>query len=341
MSRTDFHALAVAFAHEKLKGWRDVTISNSKLTQFVGNSNKVFLFEPTILTDPPKVVFRYFGPNEITDKARERKIYTKLTQHGLAPQNFGDSSTCRLEFFLDGYQPVENRFFGDLDSAAKVAKKLRIMHCVDMREVLQGEGLMTDLNMRKWRDIILNKISIYGEAQNAVLEVIKEENFEVYDRIIPKDSPIVFSHLDPSMLNILYHPDKKSVFLIDYEFSGFAYRAVDFALMLNESQIDYLYAFSPFYRLCPEMRPTDEIVKHYVTEYGEGKEMWVEVKRCLAATHLIWALWSLAMYSGPSEGYNYLSFGLMRFSMFKTECDQYEAAGGLENLQKTAEAIFS
>ena len=112
-------------------------------------------------------------------------------------------------------------------------------------------------------------------------------------------------------------------------------------LMLSEMQLDFLYEKPPYYKFHPEYAPSDELIKEYVLAYGEGKDMWIEVKRTLIATHYLWAVWSLAMYNGPTEGYNYLTYSMLRFNEFKNHYSEYIEQGGEATLLKISEELFS
>eukprot|EP00358_Blepharisma_japonicum_P001926 CAMPEP_0202945938 /NCGR_PEP_ID=MMETSP1395-20130829/7756_1 /ASSEMBLY_ACC=CAM_ASM_000871 /TAXON_ID=5961 /ORGANISM="Blepharisma japonicum, Strain Stock R1072" /LENGTH=122 /DNA_ID=CAMNT_0049646255 /DNA_START=686 /DNA_END=1054 /DNA_ORIENTATION=+ len=116
---------------------------------------------------------------------------------------------------------------------------------------------------------------------------------------------------------------------------------MDFGLLLNEITYDFLYDKFPYWKYCEELKATDEIVERYVRAYGEGAEMWVEVKQSLIASNYIWAMWSLASYKGPSEGYDFLEYALTRYRRFKNEYQQFLENGGLEGLIRRSREIFA
>ena len=141
-------------------------------------------------------------------------------------------------------------------------------------------------------------------------------------------------------MNFLYSRSLDSVKFIFFEFAGLSYRSLDLALMLIECQKDYYYDLPPFFRMVDELAPNEEIVKKYVLAYGEGREMWVEVMRSLVVVHLVWSLWSFAVYEGVKDGYDYLLNGLTRFRMFKDEVKKFRQNGGLEYLEEASRKIF-
>jgi thiamine kinase-like enzyme len=342
MAFTDFHSRALDFASAHIETWKSMSKSDSSITLLTGNSNKVFLLQTSSAVVPNKLIYRVFGPNEITDKARERSIFSQLSFYDFGPKNLGDCSTERLEEYLEGFRTIENILFHDQKIISLITKEMKKMHYFDMTKVIGNEGNMTEENVLKWRNLIKEKLRIYEDAGklSIVQNIVAQSTLDVFLEVLPRDSEVVYSHLDPSPINLLYNPDKGKVNFIDYEFSGFSYRSMDFALMLNECQIDFFYDKPPFYRICEELAPSNSLIKEYVLSYGEGKDLWVEIKRSLIASHYVWALWSLAVYSGLSEGYDYLEFGLKRFQMFQDSLKKYVDNGGVEYLKMMADDLF-
>jgi ethanolamine kinase len=343
MTDRDYHELALSFVKLNLQAWSEATKDNTSIAVLTGNSNKVFLLETTLDVYPSSLIYRYFGPNEITDKSRERLIFSKFALEGLGPKSLADSNTERLEQYLEGYAPMTNAHLTDPAIIIKIAKRLRKVHSLDMTTLLANEGLMIDENPKKWRNLIINKINSLSDHDhiNEIMELVSQETLDMYNEVLPRNSPIVYSHLDPSLLNFLYNPDKQKVCFVDYEFSGYAYRSMDFGLLITEMQIDYFYDKPPFYKYCPEFAPTDELIKKYVIAYGESEEMWAEVKQTVIASHYYWSMWALAVYQGPTNGYDYLTYCLLRFSLFKDEYNRFKMQGGVEGIKAASKKVFN
>lgn len=342
MSSTDFHSKALQFALNHLKTWKAVTKDTSSITLLTGNSNKVFLLETSLPIIPKQIIYRVFGPNEITDKFRERKIFSQLSLYNFGPKNLADSETERLEEYLEGFHPIPNKMFHDRRILKKIAKKLKRLHNLNMSKVIGGEGIMTDSNLIKWKNLIVEKRKLYEEAGvwEKVQDIIGEDSLDAFNEVMPRESEVVYCHLDPSPLNFLYNEQKNKVAFVDFEFSGYSYRSMDIGLMLNEVQMNYLVEESPFFSIFEDLAPTDALVKEIVLAYGEGKELWIEVKRSLIASHFVWSLWGLANYNGPTNGYDYLQFGLTRFNMFEVALKEYVDKGKIEYLKAIAEDLF-
>lgn len=296
MSIEQHHTSAVEFIKTHVRSWKDISIDNTSINLLTGNSNKVYLVSTSLQISPNKFIYRIFGPDYITNKSRERRIFHKLSSLGYAPKTYGESPRERIEQYLENYLPMSRPMFHEPQIIDQIAKRLRVLHSIDMSEVLSGESIISIENPRRWREFCNNRISTNPnfihkiEVRDEIQDLLDYNVFERFNSILPKNSPVVYSHLDPSSLNFLYNAQNNQVYFIDFEFSGFSYRSMDFGLALNEVTFDFLYDKYPYWKHCPELSPTDGIVEAYVRAYGEGAEMWVEVKQALIAAHYIWAI---------------------------------------------------
>lgn len=342
MSINQFHIRALSFASSQLDSWKLISLSDSSIIWLCGNSNKVFLLSTNLPIVPQKLIYRIFGPNEITNKARERKIFTNLSSIGFGPKNLGDSTTERLEEYLEGYTPTPNNLFFEQNFIANFLHILKEFHYFDMSNIVKNEGNIIEINIHNWLNLIKSKLHLFESIGklNEILEIISESTLNSFWSVVPTDSEMVYCHLDPAPTNILYNSTNSSVRIVDFEFSGMTYRSIDFGLLLNDIVMDYYYDKTPFFRVNEGLVVDDNLIKSYALAYGEGKEMWVEIKRSIIACHFIWCLWSLAFNSGPTEGFDYLEFGIFRYKLFRENLKIYLKNGGVEYLKNIAEDLF-
>ena len=339
----NFHRKAIDFIHEHVEAWAEVTTDTSSIELLTGTSNKVFRVENSCGAVPHRIIYRSFGPNEVTDKTRERKMYRELCAAGLAPFSYGESETERLEEFLEGYITMTATSFTDSCIIKSICERLRRMHSVDMTVCLENEGLIVDVNIQKWRKLVLDKLGIFENLEEfrEIVELVSEETWNMYNEVVPRDSPVVYSHLDPNPLNFLYNPSTREVYFIDFEFSGYFYRSTDFGLMLTETKFNFLVDEPPFYEYYAERDISDELIKEYAMEYGGGSEMWGEIKRSVITSNYIWAVWDIAMAKVPVIGFDFIANAMLRFREFKKDYYQFKSYGGQNHLESLGKQIFS
>lgn len=60
-------------------------------------------------------------------------------------------------------------------------------------------------------------------------------------------SPIVFAHNDTNSTNMLFDPHSHQIYLLDYEYSGYNYRAFELGNFFNEQLWDYEVPTPPYF----------------------------------------------------------------------------------------------
>ena len=112
-----------------------------------GTSNKVYTITNQLGIFPEKLIYRFFGSSEVTDKERERKIFNQLYIHNLAPRNYGESSVSRIEEYLDNYVTMTINDFYDHQTIEKICRRIKEFHSLDMNNILNSEVPMFDIKV--------------------------------------------------------------------------------------------------------------------------------------------------------------------------------------------------
>jgi thiamine kinase-like enzyme len=333
---------ALQYIKQQILSWHEVTSETSAFTLLTGTSNKVYKVQTSLLVVPQVIIFRVFGPNEITDKVRERRIFNALSSQNLSAKNLSESQSWRLEEYLENYLPMTTPDYFSPDNIQQISQKFKAFHNIDMSNIVEIDENILENNIEKWRNIGRKKVSLLKNQDyiNILNELLSDESLNKCQNLIPRNSPIVFCHLDPSSFNLLYNRKLQDFFLIDYEFSGYWYRAIDFALMFTEIKIDYEVQEPPYFKYYPEKQVSDEVIKRYVLEYGEGAEMWVEVKMLLILGQYIWGVWDLAMWNDQKTGFDYIENAVMRLREFTKDYDEFVEKGGRDYLVRVSERLF-
>jgi thiamine kinase-like enzyme len=154
-------------------------------------------------------------------------------------------------------------------------------------------------NMRKWREICLEKYVTPIPASRSHLESLKNELLEDSTMLEVEDwgvteGGLAFVHGDCLKDNILYKPGS-SKGLIDFEYSGYASPAFDIASVFTELTYDITRPTHPFFVYLPENKVSDAEIAEWVKAYGDGPEFYVQVKITAMISHIYWAFWGLAM----------------------------------------------
>lgn len=335
--------LAVVKSSES--SWVKVTPESCKVTRLVSNSSKVFLVETSLQIQPKRFIFRLFGSSETLNLAVASQIVQKLCKHKLAPTVYSETTTYRLEEFLEGFRNLSRSEIVQPRIACKISKKLREMHSLDLSDILDRDSIVCSVNALKWRKLaqsVFEDISLFTRTEevNQVSEYLNERYLEMFSEVLPKESPIVLAHMDTSFLNILYQEAKDEVYVLDFDYTGYCYRGFDIAMLLTDVKYDYNYPVYPFYEYQEQAYPGDEVLASCVKAYGEGVEMFVECKRCMVASNYLWAMWAFSLYSESSDGMDMLGYGLLRFQEFLNGYQEFKD-GGIDSIRREALQYFA
>jgi thiamine kinase-like enzyme len=303
--------------------WRAVGRGEMREELLTGTSNKVYRVWNILQIHPISVIFRIFGPNEVTDKSRERKIFNYLSQLNLGPRILFETSVFRIEEYLENFRPLNYEDLSNPSIICAICQKLKSIHALKMPEVLQGEGEIIYNHLSKWKKLGNQKLDLIenNDYKIKVKELLSDLTYERFLNLVPKTGELSFVHFDTNFYNILLKEDDLNVALIDFEFSGLGFKAFDLAFLLSDMRFDYLVSEWPGFRFERMKAPSDELVGMWVEAYGGGSGFLDEVKKCFLACNYFWAVWDLAMWVPGRSGFDHLENCIVRFDEFMIESE--------------------
>lgn len=331
----------LGFIKDELMSWADLEYESVGFQILTGTSNKVYKVLNYCEVQPNPILFRVFGPNEVTDKEREHRIFQYLATRKLAPRVLACSSKFRIEEFLEAYLPIVYDDLCNPEIIQKICDKLREIHELDV--VLPNEKNILLENLTKWRKNAIQKIELIEDLEKKakIAELIGDHSWTRFLQIVPRRSSERFLHLDLNFYNILLNRTTGAVFFVDFEFSGYGDRSIDFANLFSDMRFDYLYPQPPHFAYDKEKAPSDELIAQYVQAYGESQDFWVDIKQSFIVINYIWAIWGVAMWKPHQTGFDYLENALIRYSEFMQESETYFSSGGQSSLEKLSQKLFN
>ena len=303
--------------------WRSVERGELREELLTGTSNKVYRVWNILQVNPISVIFRIFGPNEVTDKSRERKIFHYLSQQDLGPRILFETSIFRIEEFLENFRPLHYEDLSNPSIISAICQKLKSIHSLKMPEILQDEGEIIYHHLSKWKKLATQKLDLIEriDYRSKAKELLSDSTYERFLNLVPKTGELSFVHFDTNFFNILLREDDLTVALIDFEFSGLGFKAFDLAFLLSDMRFDYLVSEHPGFRFDRMKAPSDELVAMWAEVYGGGHEFVAEVKKCFLACNYFWAVWDLAMWAPGKSGFDHLENSIVRFDEFMIESE--------------------
>ena len=174
------------------------------------------------------------------------------------------------------------------------------------------------ITLRKW---ISNVPLEYIEPEKKAYDInsIKKE-LVFMEENLKNRSDVVFCHNDLLLKNFI--KNDKSVELIDYEYSGYSYRAFDLANHFNE-----WCGFELVWENFPSEDTQRRFLKEYLKEFYDNKKnesdlekeidkMIEDIKWFDLASNFYWGTWALIQAALSSIDFNYCDYGRLRFKRY-------------------------
>jgi len=345
----------------QVESWRDISPSKLKVERLSGLSNEIWKVSSTEDVEPKTVIFRKFGDaGAICDRERENYIIQGLAKKKLSPPFYGGNKEYRIEKF-EKSEPLSPEDVKDKLTRRRIARLLADLHSLDFpkldktpffMKILTGHSFIKDFEEKAARDVYS---PVEQKFLKEIKELINEEETSFLKSIAPKEKEsIAFSHNDLHSQNILVLDKDKTFALIDYEYSGYNYRAYDIANFFCETMFEYDTAEHPHYILDESKFPNERDLKDFIRYYlffgkytddeidlhaalnddsyrdnqlKENKNMdefnkevdqvYHEVQVCEIFSHYFWCLWAVVKSHDADIEFDYMHFAYKRLELYQ------------------------
>ncbi|KAG8175718.1 hypothetical protein JTE90_022470 [Oedothorax gibbosus] len=157
-------------------------------------------------------------------------------------------------------------------------------------------------------------------------DVLEKEIQLLKDNLLKLESPVVFSHNDLLLKNIIYNKEKEEVTFIDYEYSDYNYQAFDIG--------NHFCEFAGVDKYDPKLYPDKEFQMRWLKDYLEAwyfengcadetteekvELLYIQVNKFALAAHLFWGIWALIQAAHSNLDFDFLGYA-------KDKLDEYFA----------------
>ena len=133
--------------------------------------------------NPTSVIVREYGPEIVTNKAREQVIFEALAAEGLAPKVFGGSETVRVEEYLEGYLPIARAVCSDPGIVTLIVSEVRRLHSVPL---IVPELICVE-HPQQWRRLCLERFRTDPDVDPPDVRkyVLEDVYWERYLELLP------------------------------------------------------------------------------------------------------------------------------------------------------------
>lgn len=233
--------------------------------------------------------------------------------------------------YLDG-EPLDEKLVREEEVALLIAKMMVRLHNIQPNTVKKTE----------WHSAWPKKTQAYlsliptgftDADKNARFqkiipsaEVLQTELNLICQQLEAMNMPIVFSHNDLLLKNIIFNKEESTVHFIDYEYAFLNYEAYDignhfceYAGMGEETDYelypDKKYQFKWLQNYLKEKFTAEGRAPSEVTE-KDVERLYIQTNKCACAAHFFWGLWALIQAKFSTIDFDYLGYGAIRLNEY-------------------------
>ncbi|KAL9879457.1 ethanolamine kinase [Glossina fuscipes] len=216
-----------------------------------------------------------------------------------------------------------------------VAKRMAEMHrIVNAKDTSIQPMPMLLKKMERFFDLVpsrFSKAQLHKRLEGTFLPVerMRQEFAQLYKRLETLNSPVVFSHNDLLLGNIVYTQDLQKVTFIDYEYADYNFQAFDignhFAEFAGVDTVDYTrYPNREFQLKWLRVYLENYLLKTDIT-VDEIECLYMQVNQFALAAHFFWTIWSLVQAEYSTIDFDYAEYAFLRYQEYLAKKDEFLA----------------
>ncbi|XP_065363010.1 ethanolamine kinase [Calliphora vicina] len=158
---------------------------------------------------------------------------------------------------------------------------------------------------------------------------MRQEFAELYKRLEALGSPLVFTHNDLLLGNVIYTESSQTVTFIDYEYADYNYQAFDIGNHFTEfagvDTVDYTrYPCRDFQLKWLRVYLQTYLQRTQISD-AEVETLYVQVNQFALAAHFFWVIWCLIQAEHSTIDFDYVDYAFIRYNEYLARKDAFLA----------------
>lgn len=310
-----FKTALLSLIHSTIGMWGDVMPKDVlvvRMTEAFSNVVlKVQLLSPND-NQPHAFVVKIHGFTDVALKELKwLRVLSGVNAPGHAPALLAEFGNGHIEECIDATSLTVSEM-RNLEIAKKVMQAMSTLH--KMYKVVGGDNDLYN-RVERWR-VKAEKVGLQEFERIVSIEFCKK----LVDRCKEVSSPLVMSHNDLQMGNIMLNKESGQITFVDYEYSGIAPRGYDIANYLLEWMADYSDVKnreSMNLEKYPNEQERRELLASYLQcapQDPQVVQLEEEIKPFTPLSHLLWTLWAIHQSSCSEIDFDYLAYARTRYA---------------------------
>ncbi|KAF5286388.1 hypothetical protein FQA39_LY16308 [Lamprigera yunnana] len=274
--------------------------------------------------DEETVLIRIYGNKSdlMIDRNSEKRNIVLLNDAGFSPRLYATFENGLVYEYIPGHT-LSSKLINQPEIYQLVARHMAYIHQVKVPET-SNKPMLWD-KLQHFFNLLPNQFSDGTKQKRFEENIIPRQQIQkeisiLKTKLIKLNSPIVFTHNDLLLGNIIYTPEKNSVTFIDLEYSALNYQAFDignhFAEFAGVDDVDYSRYPSKelqwnWLRIYLSVLQKDDDISE-----KEVQKLYVQVNQFALISHIFWGLWALLQAEHSSIDFDYLGYAAIRFNEY-------------------------
>lgn len=266
----------------------------------------------------------------IIDRKAEVETFRLLSAADCSPPIFAQFCNGMAYGYFPG-KPLDESMVRDDHIAPLITKELVRLHSVqpDHQDPASRRSFYPT-KTRSYLDIIPTSFDDRRKQEVFVRDIpskaaLQQELEEIVHQLQALNMPVVFSHNDLLLKNIIYERDKDEVHFIDYEYAFVNYQAYD----IGNHFCEYAGMEEVNYDLYPDKEYQVKWLRRYLQFWnraqGGGEEevkdtdierLYVQTNKCACAAHFFWGVWALIQAQNSSIDFDFIQYSALRLNEY-------------------------
>ncbi|KAL5007712.1 hypothetical protein ScPMuIL_016518 [Solemya velum] len=260
------------------------------------------------------------------DRDVEKENIAALSKQGLSAPLFAVFNNGIAYGFVYG-STLDEKTVRDPTIQRLIAKEMCRLHTSKNLEEKHEPGLYS--KMTNFLELCPDSFNDPDLQKRFVAEVKSKsellEEFELLKSHTEKlNCPVVFSHNDLLLKNIIYNKKTESVSFIDLEYAMFNYQPFDIA----DHFCEYAGVDTVDYSLYPEHEYQLSWLRNYLESWNEMtncketvtdlavERLYVQVNKFALLAHFFWGIWALIQAKNSTVDFDFLGYGIERLNEY-------------------------
>ncbi|XP_030844945.1 ethanolamine kinase 1 [Strongylocentrotus purpuratus] len=272
----------------------------------------------------------------LVDRQREKDTFKILHKAGCGPKLHASFQNGICYDFVPGVT-LDEKTVREEKIYKLVARELAGMHLIQTGD---GTAPSAELFDKTRNFISLHPDHFEDPKKEEIFKTRIMSRSELNDEVkmlvsvlTSLDAPVVFSHNDLLLGNIIYNEEKNKVCFIDYEYAMYNYLPFDIA--------NHFCEFPGIEEVNYDLYPSKEFQLQWIKEYlsarysrlGENKvvtdreveRMYAVVNKFALASHFFWGVWAIVQAYHSTIDFDFLDYAIIRLDEYKRRKTEFLA----------------